>query len=98
MSPKDEKIDEWHFAQSLLKQSQITESTHHRRRGRQENKRSTKPFRKWPHMISSIVVSHLVYQAASQRRHWLYSGINVSLVREEKRRKGKAFHVAANVG
>lgn len=94
MSPKVEKIDEWHFAQSLLKQSQIIETTQQRRRGRQEYKRSTEPFRKWPHKISSIVVSRLVYQAASQMRHWLYSGINVSLVGEEKRRKGKAFHVA----
>lgn len=90
MSPKVEKIDEWHFAQSLLKQSQIIESTHQRRRGRQEYKRSTKPFRKWPHKISSIVVSHLVYQAASQIRHWLFSGINMSLGRREEG-KGKLF-------
>lgn len=68
-SPKVEKLDKWHFSQSLLKKSQITESKQQVGKGRDRHKANTNPFRKWPHRIPSIVTIHLVYQAACQTRH-----------------------------
>lgn len=68
MSPKVEKLDKWHLAQSLLKKSQIIESNQQRGKGRDGHRASTKPFRKRPHRISSIVTIHLIYQAASPNK------------------------------
>ena len=67
MSPNVEKIDKWHFAQSLLKWSQIIESTHQREGGDKSIKEVQNPLES-DH--TSIVVSHLINQAASQVRHW----------------------------
>lgn len=46
MSSKAEKLDKWHFAQSLLKKKQIIESTTKKEKGDRGIKQATKPFRK----------------------------------------------------
>lgn len=68
MSPKVEKLDKWHFAQSLLKKSQIIESIQQNGKGRKKHEASTKPFRKWAHKLSGTVAIHLTHQAACQIR------------------------------